>query len=62
MDMSSRILKSRLQWEHDFIRIEDRRIPKEILTYNPVGRNTVTTIMMEESTYSTRGSFYIGQT
>jgi hypothetical protein len=34
-NLNAKIIKSRSQWKYHVQRIEDRRIPKEILTYSP---------------------------
>jgi hypothetical protein len=36
-----KILKSRLQWKYHVQQMEDRQIPKKILTYNPKTKQNI---------------------
>jgi hypothetical protein len=40
-NVHDKILKSRSQWEYHMQRMEDRQIPKKILTYNPKRRGNI---------------------
>jgi hypothetical protein len=40
-NLDDKILKSRSRWKYHVQRMEDRRMPKKILTHNPKGRRSI---------------------